>query len=141
MGNHCIGGKGIHAWGRLDATEEEVPPSRARLLLRLLRSIFWAGNPAPNCPDLARIRPRRTVDSCTRWVEEEWVPFYHAWRTKGSNVKGKDEVEEAPQALAARESIQAKMSESREQDDGALLVRPCKPKKKKKGNSNSGLPT
>jgi hypothetical protein len=85
-GNLCIGGQGSEAWGDLYAPENELEPFPTRIK-RLLRSIFWARNPPPKKRDLVATHPHRNIDGFTRWIEDEWIPFYHGCRQGPKEVK------------------------------------------------------
>jgi hypothetical protein len=64
--------------------EPEPFPTRIK---RLLRSIFWARNPSPKKLDLVATHPYRNIDGFTRWIEDEWIPFYHGCRQGQKEVK------------------------------------------------------
>jgi len=76
-----IGGPGSDSWGKL---EESIPPSKSpgRQFIHLLRSltIFWAEEPETNLHDLVVPGKSRDVDGFTRWVTNEWIPFWHSIR-------------------------------------------------------------
>jgi len=88
-GNDCIGGKGSDAWGDIYDAEKDPKPLSRRILL-LLRSIFWPRKESPNKLDLVSARPYQKVDGLTRWVAQEWIPFYQAWLNDRMAAKSKD---------------------------------------------------
>ncbi|QSZ35589.1 hypothetical protein DSL72_008459 [Monilinia vaccinii-corymbosi] len=77
VGNHCISGPAACAWG--DYTEK-VPKAKPLKwqFTSLLRSIFWPPAPDPNTLDLVVPRQGHKVDSLTKWVANEFVPFWHS---------------------------------------------------------------
>jgi len=89
-GNFCIGGQGSKAWGDLHERPKDPDPFPT-LIKRLLLSIFWASNPPPKKLDLVATQPYRNIDSFTRWIEDEWIPFYHGCRQ--GRKEGKEDVE------------------------------------------------
>ncbi|RYP04176.1 hypothetical protein DL764_004627 [Monosporascus ibericus] len=89
-GNHCIGGKGIDAWGLND---EDDPPSKplTQRILPLFISLFRPRPPPVDRLDLAATCPRPPIDGFTRWVSEEWIPFYDDCRNAANAKRGMDD--------------------------------------------------
>lgn len=85
-GNFCIAGRGSEAWGDLYERPDDPDPFSKRIK-RLLLSIFWVHDSPPKKPDLVATHPHRNIDGFTRWIEDEWIPFYHGCRTS-MNEKG-----------------------------------------------------
>ncbi|KAH7110731.1 hypothetical protein EDB81DRAFT_954024 [Dactylonectria macrodidyma] len=85
-GNYKIMGKGSEAWGDQTRRKEEIPLSKR--ILPLIYSIFQPQEPTRTDLDLVTTQPRQKVDGLTRWVANEWIPFYHDWRYGGKKGKG-----------------------------------------------------
>lgn len=79
-------GKGSDAWGDQTRPTEEIPLSKR--ILPLIYSIFHPPELTRTDLDLVTTQPRQKVDGLTRWVANEWIPFYHDWRYGGKKGKG-----------------------------------------------------
>ncbi|KAH7011101.1 hypothetical protein EDB80DRAFT_384078 [Ilyonectria destructans] len=84
-GNYKIRGKGCDAWGDQTQPTKEIPLSKR--ILPLIYSIFHPQEPTRTDLDLVTTQPRQKVDGLTRWVANEWIPFYHDWRYGGKKGK------------------------------------------------------
>jgi hypothetical protein len=81
IGNDSINrirGAGQSAWGNLD-DEQEMPEPALKRILPLFLALFWK----PEAPqdkrnlDLVAVNPPPNLDNFTRWVSQDFVPFYH----------------------------------------------------------------
>jgi len=95
LGNYFVAGSGSTSWGAMWEDKQRSQPIRQRLWL-LLRSVVWAPSRPPTRPDLLTTRPQRNVDGFTRWIREEWVPFYRGCLNykKPQDGGGKADVED-----------------------------------------------
>jgi hypothetical protein len=77
-----IDGPGSDSWGNLK-TPVSRPKGPGEQFLHLLRSlsIFWAEKPEEPLHHLVVPGKGRDVDSLTRWVKNEWIPFWHSVRS------------------------------------------------------------
>jgi len=90
-GHYFIKGAGDDIWGNLYEREKDRKPLMRQFLL-LLRSFFWSQKAPPNKLDLVATRPPQNVDGLTRWVANNFVPFYHElrntpWRKNSNDVE------------------------------------------------------
>ncbi|APA10290.1 hypothetical protein SS1G_07260 [Sclerotinia sclerotiorum 1980 UF-70] len=76
-GNHCISGPAAKAWGDYTESVRKEKPLKWQFI-SLLRSMFWPAAPQPDILDLVVPRQGHKVDSLTRWVANEFVPFWHS---------------------------------------------------------------
>lgn len=75
-----IHGPGSDSWGKLEHSLPPRPKTPWQQFINMLRSvsIFWAVKP-PRCfNDLVVPGKSRNVDGLTRWVTNEWIPFWHS---------------------------------------------------------------
>ncbi|PQE03097.1 hypothetical protein CJF31_00011630 [Rutstroemia sp. NJR-2017a BVV2] len=91
----CITGPGAHTWGNLTDGIPEEDPLKTQFG-RLLRSLFWASKADPNKLDLVVPRAGHKVDSFTRWVATEFVPFWVNFKKYLRQPRQKDNPEELP---------------------------------------------
>lgn len=76
VGNFCIIGDAACVWG--DYTKKKVQEKAIKWqFVDLLRNIFWPPPPQTNTSDLIVPRQGHKVDGLTRWVANEFVPFWH----------------------------------------------------------------
>jgi len=75
MGGAKIKGSGRSSWGKLD-DEHRVYKGLRWHLLRLVKSPFVSGTPEEVCPDLVTPQQPEKIDGLTRWVANDWVPFW-----------------------------------------------------------------
>jgi hypothetical protein len=106
QGQHCIGGNGEeNTW--CDIYDPETPPSRS-LIARLLTLIWRFLYPASPEGDinLVSTRPAQHIDGFTRWVADEWVPFYSeakkGSRKRHAKKQGRDEEASGVQSSVSR---------------------------------------
>jgi hypothetical protein len=79
LGNFHASGPGQDSWGDPHEPDPQTEPFQAHLI-RLLRSvtIFWAEEPKKCHPDLVVPRTRKEIDGFTRWIANDWIPFWHS---------------------------------------------------------------
>jgi hypothetical protein len=83
----CISGdQEQHAWGNLYEPEDDEG-TLPRQFLRLVRSLVWPSPPASCDLDLVATRNAAKIDGFTRWVADEFVPFYHNMKKNGAREK------------------------------------------------------
>jgi hypothetical protein len=74
-----IAGNGSDSWGKLDEDlpDEKTPGQQFIHFLRSL-TIFWAEKQEPKKPLYHLVVPgkRRDADGLTRWVANQWIPFW-----------------------------------------------------------------
>jgi hypothetical protein len=75
MGGAKIKGSGRCSWGDVENEQKTYKGLRWHLL-RLIKSPFWAGIPEEVCPDLVTPHQPEKIDGLTRWVANDWVPFW-----------------------------------------------------------------
>lgn len=76
FGEDGIGEVGSSAWG--DPTKRrKTPQPMARQILPLLLSIFWKRDAPRDERDLVTVHQPKNLDGFTRWVKQDWAPFYH----------------------------------------------------------------
>jgi hypothetical protein len=91
LGGGRVRGPGQDSWG--DLGHSEPPKPFKAHLIHFLRSltIFWAEKPPKtNHPSLVVPRNLKEIDGFTRWVANDWVPFWHC--LKGKIWKGKTHI-------------------------------------------------
>jgi hypothetical protein len=88
--DYPIRGPGEYIWG--DMTDDEMKPKKLKWqCLLLLRNLFWKPTPKQKKLNLVVPRPGRKVDGLTKWVANEFVPFWQCfldstiYRNKGRN--------------------------------------------------------
>jgi hypothetical protein len=87
LGKFAARGPGQDSWG--DPNERpEKKPFQAHLI-HLLRSmtILWAEKPKKRHPDLIVPRTRKETDGFTRWVANDWIPFWHSLKSIFQHTK------------------------------------------------------
>ncbi|ESZ93177.1 hypothetical protein SBOR_6456 [Sclerotinia borealis F-4128] len=77
VGGHCISGPAACVWGDYTENVRKAKPLKWQFT-SLLRSIFWPPVSEPDTLDLIVPRQGDKVDSLTRWVANEFVPFWHS---------------------------------------------------------------
>jgi len=92
-GNIQIQGHGAHTWGHLTQKEPKKPPLKHHFL-SLLRSLVWTKKSEKDELDLMVPCAGREVDGLTRWVANEFVPFWQ--NLKDAYGKRNDPVSELP---------------------------------------------
>lgn len=85
-------GPGRNSWGELTAYYKD-PISLWTQFRGLVRSIFLPEQPDHSHPDLVVPHKSKDVDSLTRWVATEGVPFWHNLREvlRKTNTQAKEE--------------------------------------------------
>jgi hypothetical protein len=76
MGGAKIKGSGRCSWGNVEKAQQKADRSLGWHLLRLIKSPFWAATPEEICPDLVTPHQPEKIDGFTRWVANNWVPFW-----------------------------------------------------------------
>jgi hypothetical protein len=74
-----IHGPGSSSWGDLGGGGEQ-PETLWTQFQCLLRSIFWPKPPDKDLPDLVIPGKVKDIDSLTRWIVTEGLPFWHIFR-------------------------------------------------------------
>ncbi|KAJ8065318.1 hypothetical protein OCU04_006008 [Sclerotinia nivalis] len=93
VGDHCIIGPAACTWGDYTESVRKVKPLKWQFT-SLLRSMFWPTAPEPDLLDLVVPRQGHKVDSLTRWVANEFVPFWHSLKQTLRRKKVKTASEE-----------------------------------------------
>jgi len=75
-----IQGIGQNSWGDLERGNSEESPTLWERLGSLVRSICWPKEPDLGDLDLVVPQKIKNVDSLTRWIANEGVPFWHTLR-------------------------------------------------------------
>jgi len=122
LGGGLVRGPGQNSWGDL-GNPDPPKPFKAHLI-RFLRSltIFWAEKPPEtNHPALAVPRKVKEIDGFTRWVANDWVPFWHCLRRKIWESKEHTELKEKGLPTNIR-SKQKRRHSSRGSDSSSLSL-------------------
>ena len=76
-GDLQIGGSSASTWGRLYEPESEPPSTRSQFLAFIKNTFFprskfnsWGNH------DLVSTSPPRNIHGLTRWIADDWIPFY-----------------------------------------------------------------
>ncbi|KAK3991544.1 putative isoleucyl-tRNA synthetase [Cladorrhinum sp. PSN332] len=111
-GNFKVKGRGSEAWGKL-YEDAEAKPSLGRQFLDLLLSIVRTSSTPTTRPDLVAPRGRKSVDGMTRWIAEEFMPFWVnlTRRSKQQNTAADEEKSRQQNAIAAAQQEETMRAE------------------------------
>lgn len=76
FGEDGIRGAGNFAWGDPYKPPQEIQPL-VKEILPFLSSIFWKRDRPLDKKDLVTVQKIQVQIGITRWIREEWIPFYH----------------------------------------------------------------
>lgn len=112
-----ISGSGAHAWGNPRDEEEMIKPMTERIL-PLLVSFFWRREPLPDRRDLVTVHQPQNLDRFTRWVKQEWTPFWHNYlRRRPRHRRPSESGEEFVSSLPGRVPKEAPCANSFKQNE------------------------
>jgi len=83
-----IAGAGSSAWGDPTA-QQALPKPMAEAMLSLISAFFWKEDGPSDDRDLVATHPPKKLDGLTRWVREDWTPFYHVYLKKRKTTQAK----------------------------------------------------
>jgi hypothetical protein len=107
MGGAQIKGAGRWSWGDISKTQEKGDEGLGHHLLRLIKSPIWPATPEEICPDLVTPHHPEKIDGLTRWVANNWVPFWEyfcKWISGMIPEKIREDIEAARQKKSEEKS-------------------------------------
>lgn len=83
-----IAGAGSSAWGD-PRRHQALPEPMAKAIVSLISTFFWKEDGPSDDRDLVATHPPKKLDGLTRWIREDWTPFYHVYLRKRNTAQAK----------------------------------------------------
>jgi len=84
----AIAGAGSSAWGN-PTKQQALPGPMSKAIVSLISNFFWKQDGPSDDRDLVATHPPKKLDGLTRWIREDWTPFYHVYLRKGKTRQEK----------------------------------------------------